>query len=479
MQQPTRNDRLKMLAQMFVIWGISVFLLQKFFPPPVPPGSAEFTTRLERALAAETAGRQAVPLSWPLEWKQEYQKTHSGAAAPKGPELSRADRIKRLEEAVHEYDEYARISGKSLESWRAKYQAINIYDYLGEFESRSATTHWYDLAEPRLKEMERQLHGVSGVVTLEVQGKLYPREANLGSLAAWRLDRIRAARDDRNHHKITWLALNWVVVLMGKDPQYSYFLALLLIVVVLKGATFPFLIKQYQYQREMMRIQPLVKQLQEEMKGRPPQEMQTRMSQLYKEHNVNLFGGCLPMLVLMVVLFPVFWMVRDYEYQFTYASFLWIGSELSRQTWWLADNLAQFDVPLFVTYMLSTVVYSLLQPKPADPQQAQQQRMMIFMMPAVFAVMMWQGQWSSAFMLYWLILNLVSMYQSWLLNKRFGLGGAMSAAAPAVPVVGGAPSAEVTSVPLVPMKGVRTSGKKPRRSQVDPLNAARQRSSRK
>jgi hypothetical protein len=161
------------------------------------------------------------------------------------------------------------------------------------------------------------------------------------------------------------------------------------------------------------------------------------------------------MLVMMVVLFPVFWMVRDYEYQFTNATFLWVGSELSQNYWWLAKNLAQFDVPLFAIYLLSTVFYSLLQPKPADPQQAQQQKIMLFMMPLMFGWFMWIGKWSSAFMLYWLVLNIVSMIQSWILMKQFGLvtghGGASGGG-------GGGTETVPPSPPLQPMKGVEGKG---------------------
>jgi YidC/Oxa1 family membrane protein insertase len=171
----------------------------------------------------------------------------------------------------------------------------------------------------------------------------------------------------------------------------------------------------------MQRIAPLMKDLQEKMKGRPPEEQQKKMIELQKEHNINMTGGCLPMVLQAAVLIPVFYMVRMYEYQFSKGYFLWIGSDLSHQ-WpqWFAPNLASFDVPMFALYMGSTILTSLLQPKPADPAQAQQQKMMMWMMPIMFGWMMWQGKWSSAFMFYWLVQNLVSMWQNWMLLRHFG-----------------------------------------------------------
>jgi len=66
------------------------------------------------------------------------------------------------------------------------------------------------------------------------------------------------------------------------------------------------------------------------------------------------------------------------------------------------------------------VFTSLLQPKAADPQQAQQQKMMTWMMPAIFGVMMWMYRWSSAFMFYWLAQNVIGLWQQWRLLHHFG-----------------------------------------------------------
>jgi YidC/Oxa1 family membrane protein insertase len=174
--------------------------------------------------------------------------------------------------------------------------------------------------------------------------------------------------------------------------------------------------------------------------------------EIFKENNVSLAGGCLPMLVMVIVLWPVFYMVREYEYQFTNAHFLWVGSAYAHKFSWIGQNLAQFDLPLFVVYLATTIAYSALQPKPADPQQAQQQKMMTYMMPVMFGGFMWVYKWSSAFMLYWLILNLVSMYQSWRLNKEFG-SSAVAAIGPGGPGSGGSGGNGTPATPLPPMKG--------------------------
>lgn len=460
-----QNNNRNGLRVFLIIYLIASWFLFQNFIGKQPPSPDEKQSLLTQARTLDAEGR----------------KTDNNT-----PE---AERVKKLEQAIKKYEDFYNKNQKSPEGLQARFEEINVYDYLANLQKKSGT-HWYDQAEMRLKDMEKKLHGVVGSVELERSGnRTKEPEQDLGKLATTRLNELRAARDVVNAQKPTFKVLDFLVKMTGKQSGFSYFFALLLVVVVLKGLTFPFQKKQYKYQQDMMRVQPLIKEAQEQYKNRPPDELNKRIFQIYKEENVNIAGGCLPMLVLMFVLFPVFWMVRDYEYQFTNATFLWIGSEYSKQVWWLGDNLAQFDVPLFVIYLLSTMLYSLLQPKPADPQQAQQQKMMLYMMPIMFGFFMWSGQWSSAFMLYWLILNVVSMYQSWVLMKQYGLTG-MGGAAPAGPS-GSGPSGTTGTTgtgagaapALQPMKGVHTpkqnNGGGSSRTATDPLARARPKGSRR
>lgn len=393
---------------------------------------------------------------------QEAQKAEELLRAGKnpGPErvgelLSAQEQKNGLEKLAARYEELYQQDKASLDGKLARFREINLYDFLGHnkrMRDVSSAEHWYDTAIERLKDMEKSFTGTTGTVTLEVNEEPQTKTGDLGKIATERLDTIRSARDLENRKKVTYKVIGALVNMFGGkgNAEWSYFLALLLVVGVLKGITFPFQRKQYQYQRDMMRLQPLIKEAQEQYKNRPPQELNQRTMEIYKENNVNLLSGCLPMIALMVVLLPAYWMVRDYEYQFTFGKFLWIGAASTQHLGWVAHNLAQFDVIMFAVYLASMVFYSFLQPKPADPAQAQQQKMMVVMMPLMFGWFMWSGKWSSAFMLYWLILNLVSMYQSWRLNKEFGPANAVAMAG----TTGGA-LAPAATARIEPMKGVR------------------------
>jgi YidC/Oxa1 family membrane protein insertase len=424
--QQQAPDRRAMITQMLIIWVISTVLMYQFMGNRMAGPTNDQKSLIEQARQLDREGRTA------------------------GANVSMADRVKKLDQAGQKYEAFYNEHKNTPEGQQARFSQLNTLEYLANLEGKKAGTHWYDRAETVLKDMEKALHHKQGSVDVERAGVVKRETDDLGVIATRRLNEIRRARDVVNRDKITFKLLDAMVWLSGNRASYSYPLALALIVLVLKTLTFPFQKKQHRYMQDMMRIQPLLKEMQEKMKGRPQEEVQKRMMQIYKENDVNIAGGCLPMLVMMFALFPVFWMVRDYEYQFINGTFAWIGSDYSKQVWWLADNLAQFDVPFFVLYLATTMAYSLIQPKPADPAQAQQQRMMLIMTPAIFGFMMWSYQWSSAFMFYWTVLNFVSIYQSWLLIKRYppNTGG------PGQPVTVDGTAAPAAA--LQPMKGVHT-----------------------
>jgi membrane protein insertase Oxa1/YidC/SpoIIIJ len=78
-----------------------------------------------------------------------------------------------------------------------------------------------------------------------------------------------------------------------------------------------------------------------------------------------------------------------------------------------------------------------MQAPAADPAQAQQQQMMTYMMPAIFGVMMFFWKLPSAFTLYWLGLNAISVIQTAQIRKHtraLGLHPAPGGAALPAPV---------------------------------------------
>ncbi|MGH2817057.1 MAG: YidC/Oxa1 family membrane protein insertase [Actinomycetota bacterium] len=94
----------------------------------------------------------------------------------------------------------------------------------------------------------------------------------------------------------------------------SYGLAIILLTVLVRIILLPLSIKQTRSMREMQRIQPEVKRIQGKYKGKKDaparQKMNEEMMALYKEHGVNPFGGCFPLLLQFPVLIGLFYVVR-------------------------------------------------------------------------------------------------------------------------------------------------------------------------
>jgi len=89
----------------------------------------------------------------------------------------------------------------------------------------------------------------------------------------------------------------------------SFGLSIILLTVAVRIVLLPLSIKQTRSMREMQRIQPEVKKLQAKFKGNR-QKLNEEMMKLYKEHNVNPFGGCLPLVMQFPVLIGLFYVIR-------------------------------------------------------------------------------------------------------------------------------------------------------------------------
>jgi YidC/Oxa1 family membrane protein insertase len=235
-------------------------------------------------------------------------------------------------------------------------------------------------------------------------------EAPEGLLAALD-DRI----DRRNSKHWQYQVIDVLVRLTGKNPSFSYALALILLAVLVKIGLWPLTIRQYASMREMQALQPLIKELQKKYQKA---ELQQKTMDLYKQHKVNPFAGCFTSLLQIPFLIMIFNAIRQYEIAFGRGHFLWIGSPMSHDAPRLmgepilARSLAHPDVPLLAMYAVTNYVTMKLTPA-TDPQQQQQQNTMAVMMSGLLFWMFLTYKWSSAFVLYWLALNIFSIWQQY------------------------------------------------------------------
>jgi YidC/Oxa1 family membrane protein insertase len=90
----------------------------------------------------------------------------------------------------------------------------------------------------------------------------------------------------------------------------SYGLAIILLTVMTRIILLPLSIKQTRSMREMQKIQPELTKLRAKHKGNR-QKLNEEQMLLFKEHGVNPFGGCGPLVLQMPVLFGLFYVIRE------------------------------------------------------------------------------------------------------------------------------------------------------------------------
>jgi YidC/Oxa1 family membrane protein insertase len=150
---------------------------------------------------------------------------------------------------------------------------------------------------------------------------------------------------------------------------------------------------------KMMRIQPKVEALKKRyahLKVNDPKraEMNTEMMALYKTEGVNMYGGCLPMLIQMPLFFAYFRVLQN-------------AVELRQAHWFWLTDLSSPD-PLHILPILIIISMFLTQYiTPSPGMDAAQRRMMAFMMPVMFGFMLWH--YASGLALYWGTGNIINL----------------------------------------------------------------------
>jgi YidC/Oxa1 family membrane protein insertase len=90
----------------------------------------------------------------------------------------------------------------------------------------------------------------------------------------------------------------------------SFGVAIVLLTVAVSILRMPLVAKQVKSQQEMQRIQPELKRIQTKYKSEP-QKRNEELMKLYKEHNVNPFAGCLPILLQMPLFIVLYRLIMD------------------------------------------------------------------------------------------------------------------------------------------------------------------------
>ncbi len=200
---------------------------------------------------------------------------------------------------------------------------------------------------------------------------------------------------------------------------HNYGWSLITLALLVKAVFWPLNTFQFKSILKTQELAPRLKALQAKYKN-DREKLNEETMKLYKESGANPLAGCLPLLLQLPILISLYQAISSNPKAFAGSGWLWIGTDFAKASanGILAANLAQPDYALLALYVISMYFQVRFSSPAMDEQQAQQQRIMSFISPAMIGYLGFRYHWASALVLYWLSFNLFSMAQQfYLINK--------------------------------------------------------------
>lgn len=217
------------------------------------------------------------------------------------------------------------------------------------------------------------------------------------------------------YYGVTAILLAWHGLLdqfLPQDSGWTWVLAIVGVTVTIRVLLIPLSVQNIKSRRAMQALQPRIKELQEQY-GHDRERLTQEQMKLWKESGTNPFASCLPLLLQMPILFALFRVIElaasfgadggargflspaDAE---SLKEAVFAGSRVG-------DTLMTFEpvtfaespstqilAVLFIVIMSATQFYTQWQimrsvpPDAADGPYEQQQRVLLYALPVVFAV---------------------------------------------------------------------------------------------
>ena len=212
----------------------------------------------------------------------------------------------------------------------------------------------------------------------------------------------------KDYGKLTIIAkpIFWVIDQLHKIIG-NWGWTIIVFTILIKLLFFPLSAAGFKSMARIKLVTPKMQAIRERYKDDPVKMNQATM-ELYRTEKINPLGGCLPILVQMPVFIALYWVLSA-------------SAEMRGAPWigWITDLTAPDPFYILpVLYAISMFITTRLNPAPADPVQA---KMMMFM-PLAFSVMF--IFFPSGLVLYWVVNNILSIAQQWVITKKFEAGKA-------------------------------------------------------
>jgi YidC/Oxa1 family membrane protein insertase len=197
---------------------------------------------------------------------------------------------------------------------------------------------------------------------------------------------------------VRWTQQHWT-------PNWGW--TIILVTVMINAALLPLRISQIKSSMKMQKVAPQMQQIQDKYKKYKlddprRSEMQKEIAALYKEHDVNPVGGCLPVIIQMPFLFAFYTMLRN-------------AIELRHANWLYLTDLSAPDHLHIIPIATIVLMMALQRMMPATGMSKEQQKMMNMMTPVMFAMFTWSV--ASGLGLYIITGSVVQIVQQMIMNR--------------------------------------------------------------
>ena len=225
--------------------------------------------------------------------------------------------------------------------------------------------------------------------------------------------------------KIIGLFTKWIII-----PMFDWLhrgitnfgIIILLMTIIIKIVVLPLAYKSYASSAKMQALKPFIDKINAKYpKQEDAMKKQQETMELYKKAGVNMMGGCLPMLLQLPILWAMF-------------RFFPASIELRQQPFLWAEDLSAYDdvihwgtsvlgmdhISIFALLMaVSMFFYSKAtmqsQNTGDDPNAKMMRAMSLYMMPVMMFFIC--NNLSSGLSYYYLLSNLITMLETWIIRK--------------------------------------------------------------
>lgn len=199
-----------------------------------------------------------------------------------------------------------------------------------------------------------------------------------------------------------WIAqpLFWLLTQI-QSLVSNWGVAIIMLTVLIKAVFFKLSATSYKSMAKMRQVQPRMQAIREDHAD-DKQKQSAAMMELYKKEKINPMGGCLPILVQMPVFIALYWVLME-SVELRHSPFaLWI------------NDLSVMDPYYVLPLLMGTSMFFMqkLNPPPPDPMQAK----IMQWLPVIFTFFfLW---FPAGLVLYWVVNNLLSMAQQYVITKQ-------------------------------------------------------------